>query len=166
MTNIFDTLPFKMKGADSDNGSEFINEAMLKWCVEHEVTFTRNRPYKKNDNCFVEQKNGACVRKTVGYLRYDGDVMLVALIKVYEAYCPLLNYFYPCVKIISKERVGAKVKKTYEKPRTPFERLMERPDVPSEVKQELLKRKSNMNLFVLKQNLDAALDHLMGTNPT
>ncbi|GHT49144.1 hypothetical protein FACS1894102_3410 [Spirochaetia bacterium] len=84
----------------------------------------------------VEQKNGVVVRGAVGYYRFEGQAMRDALAAVYEAYCPLLNYFYPCSKLLAKERVGMKVKKTREVPKPPFQRLLQRSDVSDEVKQE------------------------------
>jgi hypothetical protein len=111
-------------GIDSDNGSEFINRSLLSWADSRRITFTRTRPYKKNDNCFVEQKNLKCVREYVGYRRFDTPAELQALAAVYRSRCPLLNYFLPTVKLIDKTRVGAKVRKVYDQPRNPYQRLL------------------------------------------
>jgi hypothetical protein len=159
-------LPFPMKGIDSDNGGEFINDAMLAWSIEHRIQFTRSRSYRKNDNCLrhecrVEQKNLSAVRNTVGYCRFEGDAALSALSAVYDAFCPLLNFFYPCSKLISKERTGSKVKKTYENAKTPFSRLMERADTDPQTKRELLRRKAAFDVVKQQLKLEAARQRLM-----
>jgi len=94
-----------MLGIDSDNGGEFINRRLLDWCVQSNIKFTRRRPYRKNDNCFVEQKNGDVVRKTVGYGRFEGQNAFNALDEVYRFLNPLLNYWYPTVRLAAKERL-------------------------------------------------------------
>ncbi|GHV84318.1 hypothetical protein AGMMS50212_16580 [Spirochaetia bacterium] len=102
-------------------GGEFINNELIMWCNENHVTFTRSRPYRKNDNCFVEQKNGGIVRKTVGYHRYDTGEETKALEEVYKYFCPLNNFWYPSIKIIRNARLpNGQVKKamTYQKPHT------------------------------------------------
>jgi hypothetical protein len=119
------------------NGSEFINHPLLSWCDTHHISFTRSRPYKKNDNCFVEQKNLTCVREYAGYHRFDTPCEHQALARVYRSLCPLLNYFLPTIKLIDKSRVGSKVRKVYDKPMSPYQRLMACPDLPDEVKAEL-----------------------------
>ena len=99
-----------MLGIDSDfsprdNGDEFINKQLLEWCRQNQITFTRGRPYRKNDNCFVEQKNYDVVRKTVGYQRFEGEKALEALADVYRFLNPLLNYWYPTMQLIAKEKL-------------------------------------------------------------
>jgi hypothetical protein len=107
----FSLLPLGLKGIHSDTGSEFINRPVDLWRQRHGVAFSRGRPTHKNDNCYVEQKNYATVRKIVGYFRYQGAAGVAALQAVYDAYNPLLNLYYPCMKQIRCERVGAKKKK-------------------------------------------------------
>jgi hypothetical protein len=157
------TLPFAIYGMDSDNGGEFINHAMVKWCADQGIAFTRSRSYHKNDNCFVEQKNGDVVRKTVGYQRFQGEAALASLSAVYQALCPLLNYFYPSQKLIAKEKAGGRTKKTYDPPKTPFQRLMERDDLPSGVKQDLMVRKTALNIVDQKLLLDRAVATLLSS---
>jgi hypothetical protein len=111
LPDIHTNLPFPLLGIDSDNGSEFINRTLLSWCDSRHITFTRTRPYKKNDNCFVEQKNFTCIREYVSYRRFDTPAEHQALARVYHSLCPLLNYFLPTSKLIDKQRVGAKVRK-------------------------------------------------------
>ncbi len=102
------SLPIAMQGIDSDNGGEFINHHLARYCENHAITFTRGRPYRKNDTCYVEQKNGHVVRRAVGYLRYDSDAQLAALNAVYRPLCLLENFFYPSVKLVKKVRSGSR----------------------------------------------------------
>jgi hypothetical protein len=150
-------LPFPLLGIDSDNGGEFINHQMWTWCTENHIQFTRSRSYHKNDNCFVEQKNDMTVRRTVGYYRYDTPAACAALAEVYRCLCPLLNYFYPSEKIISKERIGARVKKIYDVPKSPYQRLLESPDLPDTVKAELRRRAARFNPVKQKRLVNQAL---------
>jgi hypothetical protein len=127
-------LPFPMSGAHYDNGMEFINEPLLAWCIQRHIEATRTRPYHKNDNCYAEQKNYDAVRKTVGYFRFDTAQERDALAEVYRFLCPLYNYWMPSFRLVSKEKqADGRYKKVYEKqPRTPFQRLMESPDISAE----------------------------------
>jgi hypothetical protein len=104
-------LPFALRGIDSDNGSEFVNAHLHGYCRTHEIQFTRGRPYKKDDNAHVEQKNRTHVRKHLGYLRYDTEAAVAAMNDVYADLRPLQNLFLPSVKLQSKERVGARVRR-------------------------------------------------------
>ena len=117
-------LPFALLGLDSDNGSEFINAQLARYCSEHQISFTRSRPYRKNDNCYVEQKNWTVVRRTVGWARYDTEAELATLNRLYEVLRLYVNYFQPQVKLIAKERSGARVRKHYDAPTTPYRRLL------------------------------------------
>ena len=141
-----------MKGIDSDNGSEFKNTQLLQWCKSNEVIFTRSRSYKKNDNCFVEQKNDSVVRRIVGYYRFEGEAARMVMADLYEQYNKLVNFFFPSMKIISKQRVEAKVIKKYDAAKAPYCRLMENSDVSEAVKAELCRRK---NCLDLQQLLEA-----------
>lgn len=156
-------LPFPMLGIDSDNGGEFINHQLLDWCVQNNIKFTRGRPYRKNDNCFVEQKNGDVVRKTVGYSRFEGEKALKELSEVYRFLNPLLNYWYPTLRLIAKEKLpSGRYKKIYEKEaKTPYQRILESPDVSEECKAELIRRKELLNPVVLKRALNEARDRLL-----
>ena len=121
-------LPFPLLGIDSDNGSEFINQHLLGWCVSQQITFTRSRPANKNDGCHVEQKNWDVARRTVGYWRYDTPSEVALLNQIWPALSPLINLFTPQQKLLTKTRVGAKVTKTYDTARTPYQRLAAHPD--------------------------------------
>jgi len=163
-------LPFKVLGIDSDNGSEFINAHLLRYCDENKITFTRGRPYKKNDLCFVEQKNYSVVRKAVGYCRYDTEQELNILNELYGYLRFYTNFFQPVMKLIEKTRIGSKVIKKYDNPKTPYQRVLADCHIPEENKDKLkaiyltlnpaeLKRKINklqnklFNLTILKEEL-------------
>jgi len=134
---LFDQIPFPVLGVDSDNDSAFINDTLLAFCREHHVEFTRSRAYHKNDQAWVEQKNGAVVRRLVGYERFSGVVAGQALAHLYHAARLYVNYFQPSFKLRGKERHGAKVKRTYEQPATPCERLLRHPSIDDEIKARL-----------------------------
>jgi len=117
-------LPFNLLGLDSDNGSEFINYHLLNYCLTHNIIFTRSRPYKKDDNAHIEQKNWTCVRKLFGYLRYDSPEALAAMNDLYRNELNLLqNLFLPSQKLIKKVRVGSRYVRKYDRPQTPLQRL-------------------------------------------
>jgi hypothetical protein len=164
LPDIRSALPFPLLGIDSDNGSEFINHTLLSWCDSHRITFTRTRPYKKNDNCFVEQKNFTCVRDYAGYRRFDTPAEHQALAAVYRSLCPLVNYFLPTIKLVDKQRAGSKVRKVYDKPKSPYRRLMASPDLSAEVKAELRRRYQSYNPVLLQQEVHRAVDALMEQN--
>jgi len=163
VADIYENLPFPMLGIDSDNGGEFINHQLFDWCERNNIKFTRGRPYRKNDNCFVEQKNGDVVRKTVGYFRFEGENARVALTEVYKYLNPLLNYWYPTLRLIEKIKLpSGRYKKIYEKdPKTPYQRLLESPDISDECKAELRKRAALLNPVSLKRGLDEARNRLL-----
>ena len=144
--DVKEKLPFQMKGIDSDNGSEFKNTQLLQWCKSNEVIFTRSRSYKKNDNCFVEQKNDSVVRRIVGYYRFEGEAARMVMTDLYEQYNALVNFFFPSMKIIAKKRIDANVIKKYDTAKTPYCRLMESSDVSEAAKAELCRRKNNLDL--------------------
>lgn len=120
-------FPFPIRGIDSDNGSEFINHHLLHYCEQHQITFTRGRAGKKNDGCYVEQKNWARVRELVGYYRYDTAAELELLNQIWAADDAFANYFLPSLKLASKHREGAKVVKKYHQAATPHQRARAHP---------------------------------------
>jgi len=165
LEGIHGSLPFPLLGLDSDNGSEFINSALLKWCQAEGIQFTRSRAYRKNDNCFIEQKNNSCVRNFVGYDRFSSPAHRDALAAVYRSLCPLLNYFMPTLKLLSKTRVGSKIKKVYDKNvLSPYQRLLISPDLSDEVKAELIRRYKQYNPVRLQQEVHMAVDALIALN--
>lgn len=129
LNHIAAAMPFPILGVDSDNGSEFINEDLLRWCKDRHITFTRSRPGNKNDGCHVEQKNWAVVRTVVGYYRYDTASELLLLNEIWHLQSLLTNYFHPQQKLVSKVRKGAKVSRKHDKATTPFHRAADHPSM-------------------------------------
>jgi hypothetical protein len=117
-------LPFPLLGIDSDNGSEFLNDQLLRYCQAEEITFTRSRPYWKNDQAHVEQKGWSVVRRLIGYDRYESEQALAQLNRVYDLLRLWVNHWQPLLKLVGKEREGAKVTKRYDTAQTPFRRLL------------------------------------------
>lgn len=117
-------FPFRLQEWHSDNGSEFLNERLFAWCRRWHIRFTRGRPYRKNDQAWVEQRNGLVVRRLVGYDRYSTRAAFTVLQRLYALLRLQLNFYRPVRKLVSKERVGSKVLKRYDAPRTPYQRLL------------------------------------------
>ncbi len=154
-------LPFPLLGLDSDNGSEFINMHLFAYCAEQQITFTRSRPYHKNDNCYVEQKNWPVVRQSVGYARYDTPEELEALRQLYRVLRLYVNFFQPQMKLVSKTRRGAKVTKRFDRARTPYRRVLESPRVEAEAKRQLQLTYLGLNPAQLKRDLTRCQDRLL-----
>jgi len=131
--------PFPFAGIDSDNGSEFINHELCRYCKEKGIIFTRSRTYTKNDNCHVEQKNWSLVRRHIGYGRYEGEPALKLLNEYYALLRLHVNFFLPSTKLLEKQRNGAHIWKRYEKPLTPYRRVLAETGIPNSVKAELEK---------------------------
>ena len=146
-------LPFALLGIDSDNGSEFINGHLLRYTRQEHITFTRGRAGKKNDGCFVEQKNYSVVRRAVGYARYEGSAHLRLLNALYAQLRLYTNFFQPVMKLISKERTGAKVKKTYDRARTPYQRLANSSALSPQAQQQLRTQYAGLNPAELKRSI-------------
>jgi hypothetical protein len=147
------SLPFAIVALCTDTGSEFINHHLFAWSHSCHISFSRTRPYRKNDNCFVEEKNNSLVRRTVGYLRYDTPEELELLHAIYQRQTLLSNYFYPWMKLVGKSRRGARVYRRYDIPRTPCQRLLERADVLEPVKERLKRTFESLNPAELKREL-------------
>lgn len=156
------TLPFRLRGIDSDNGSEFINNHLVRYCHAHAIEFTRGRPYKKDDNAHIEQKNWTHVRKMVGYHRYDSAAAVAALNALYTQDLRLLqNGFLPSVKLLRKERVGARLRRHYDRPRTPLERLQECPAADPAAVRQWLALRDQLDPFVLADRIERHVDRLV-----
>jgi len=151
--NIKDRLPFDLLGLDSDNGGEFINNHLYRYCLQHKITFTRARKYRKNDNCYVEQKNYSVVRKYAGYFRYDTEEELKVLKELYRHLRLYINFFQPVMKLTEKTRIGSKVIKRYDKPKTPYQRVLESPLVPDERKDALMRQYEHLNPAELQRQI-------------
>jgi len=137
MTRLRTTMPFPLRGFDTDNGSEFINETVLAYCKAEGIEFTRGRPRRKNDQAWVEQKNGAVVRRLVGYGRLEGIAAANALARLYASSRLFLNFYQPSFKLAEKKREGARVSKRYHAPETPCARLLQSASVPDAMKERL-----------------------------
>lgn len=145
----------------TDNGGNIMNYAVYTYTEKHGVEFSRSRPYKKNDNCFVEQKNSTHVRGVVGYLRYDTEKERVIISSLYKGELRLYkNFFQPIMKLISKERVNGKIHKKYDTPKTPYRRLMESDAISKEQKDELTRTYESLNPAKLKREITAKLKDL------
>jgi hypothetical protein len=154
-------LPFRLQGIDSDNGSEFINAHLYRYCQAEGIQFTRGRPYKKDDNAHVEQKNWTHVRKLMGYVRYDSPAARDAMNALYREELRLFqNLFLPSVKLVRKLRVGARVRRIYDRPQTPFERVRACPEAdPGQVAQ-LQALRDRLDPFALAEAIDQKLTRL------
>jgi len=161
---IKERLPFSILGIDSDNGSEFINDHLLRYCEKEQITFTRSRPYRKNDSCFVEQKNYSVIRRAVGYSRYDTDYDLVILNELYSYLRLYVNFFQPVRKLIKKERIGSKVVKRYDEAKTPYRRVLASPDIEEEIKMKLRKEYAMLNPAELKRKITKLQNKLLKLN--
>jgi len=157
-------FPFAIGGIDSDNGSEFINAQMLRYCIENKITFTRSRAYKKNDSCFVEQKNYSIVRRAVGYLRYDTQEEVDILNELYICLGHYTNFFQPVVKLVFKTRTGSKVSKKYDEAKTPYRRVLECSDIDDKIKARLKKQYDCLNPAELKRKISKLQEKLLKLN--
>lgn len=133
-------FPVPILGIDSDNDGAFINDTLIEYCKNNDIEFTRSRAYQKNDQAWIEQKNGAVVRRFVGHERYSGVIPGQVLAQLYQAIRLYVNFFQPSFKLREKVRVGSKVRKRYHKPATPCERLLGHPEVSASVKAALSSR--------------------------
>jgi hypothetical protein len=155
------SLPFPLLGLDSDNGSEFINNQLYRYCEQRGITFTRSRPYRKNDNCFVEQKNWPVVRQQVGYGRYDTAEELACLRELYAHLRLYVNFFQPQMKLVDKTRRGAKVTKRYDTAKTPYQRILISPFLVQQIKDDLTRTYLGLNPAELKRRITACQDRLL-----
>ena len=161
LDEIREALPFRLCGIDSDNGSEFINWPLGRWCEQHKIQFTRGRPYKKDDNAHVEEKNWTHVRKLLGWERYDTPEALEAINDLYRNELRWwLNLFRPSVKLLKKKRVGSKLRRQYGPAQTPLERVAQCEESDPERVAALKKLQSQLDPFELSQTIDRKLQRL------
>ena len=153
-------LPFPLLGLDSDSGSEFLNFCFNRYCQEEKITFTISRPYKKNDSCYVEQKNGNIVRRMVGYERYSSKMAYQSLERLYDVVRLYMNFFQPSMKLIRKTRHGAKVHKVYDIAQTPYQRLLKSGVLNDSKKAELAPIYQGLNPVRLLRQINSNLDQL------
>jgi hypothetical protein len=153
-------LPFPLLGIDSDNGGEFINDLMYRYCLDEKITFTRSRPYQKNDQAHVEQKNWSVVRHTVGYDRWETEQELALLESIYDDLRLYINFFQPSLKLMTKERIDKKTYKRYDPAKTPYQRVLERNDISVEAKARLAYLYVQLNPAELRRRMDQKLAKL------
>lgn len=161
LEEIRSVMPFGLLELHPDNGSEFINDNLVRYCHNSGLTMTRSRPERKNDNCYVEQKNFDTVRKLVGYFRYESEEVVGLMNQLYIAHGLLLNYFVPSQKLISKTRTGSKVHKRYDAPSSPAQRLLKRSDVPLAARRRVARRLKQLNPLKLAAEVARLQDQLI-----
>ena len=154
-------LPFRLQGIDSDNGSEFLNHHLVRYCRGQQIQFTRGRPYKKDDNAHIEQKNWTHVRKLIGWDRYDSPAAVGLLNDLYRNELRLMmNLFQPSVKLRRKERIGSRLRRTYDRPQTPLDRLRVGKHYDQKKVKELLQLRAATDPFELARTIEKKLDRI------
>jgi len=154
-------LPFALQGIDSDNGSEFLNHHLVRYCRTQQIQFTRGRPYKKDDNAHIEQKNWTHVRKLIGWDRYDSAAAVALLNDLYRHKLPqMMNLFQPSVKLLRKERVGSRLKRIYDRPQTPLDRLRACRGVDRAAVNKLLQLRATTDPFELARTIEKKIDRI------
>lgn len=153
-------MPMQLRGIDTDNDGAFINETLVDYCFDNGIEFTRSRPYRKNDQAWIEQKNGAVIRRMVGHARFQGVNAVQALTDLYQVGIAHVNFFEPSFKLISKIRQGSKTIKKYDTPMTPCDRLLAGDDISDKVKEQLRKTRLQLDPARLIQNMRKAQSHL------
>ncbi len=159
LEEIRQALPFALRGIDSDNGSEFINDHLYRYCRSRAIQFTRGRPYKKDDNAHIEQKNWTHVRRLLGYMRYDSEAAQEAMNELYRnELCLFQNLFMPSVKLQKKVRIGSRLRRVYEPPQTPFQRVCASPAADPKRVAELQRLRQTLDPFQLSATIQAKLE--------
>ena len=153
-------LPMPLLSLHTDNGSDFLNHILVPWCREKHIAFTRGRPYRKNDQAYVEQRNGAVLRRYIGYDRYSTRPAFAALQAVHEPLRLYVNFFHPIRKLVSKERHGARVVKRYDRAQTPYRRLLASGVLPAERCATLTAQYERLNPLRLRADLQTRLEVL------
>jgi hypothetical protein len=153
-------LPMPLRAWHSDNGREFLNERLLAWCRHEGIQFTRGRPYRKNDQAWVEQRNGHVVRRLVGYDRFSSRAAFAVFQRLYRLLPLQLNFFRPVRKLLSKQRLGARVRKRYDRPQTPYQRLLATGIVPAPQREALAAQLARLDPIALAREIEQTLDLL------
>lgn len=156
--DIHSGLPFNLRGFDCDNGGEFLNDKVIRYCTKEGIQLTRSRPYRKNDSAHVEQKNYTTARQLFGYGRLENPDLIPLMNDLYKhEWCWFNNFWRPCFKLKEKIKVGSKYKRIYDTPKTPYQRVLENPTIPDEKKDELKALYATMNPFALQKAMDKKL---------
>ncbi len=158
MVEIKKRLPFPWLGAHPDTGSEFINRMVMDWCVEEKIELSRSRPNHKNDNMFVEERNGHVIRKTIGYITLNCPEAVAALNALYDILTPYLMHFVAVRRMIEKEKLSSRYRRVYEKTaKTPYQRVLLHPAVAEQAKEKLRMEHAKLNPLVLKKEIEKRL---------
>lgn len=160
MDRIRKRLPFRVLEIHPDNDTGMINDLLWQYCKNARIKMSRSRPYKKNDNAWVEQRNWTHVRKVVGYRRMDSAAELDVLRQLYEKLCLYKNYFQPTMKLLEKIREGGKLRRKYDEPRTPYQRIMESKDIRASSRRRLKQQYESMNVAELHRQVEALRNRL------
>ena len=163
LSRIKQKVPFKILGMHPDTGSEFINYVVKDWCDDESIELTRSRPYHKNDNAYVEQKNGHVIRRFLGYARIDNKETISIMNEMYDKLELYLNHFVPSRKCLEKVRIGSRYKRKYDKAQTSYRRVLEHSDVEESVKQRLKKEHEKLNPLILKEEVDKLIAKVFKT---
>jgi len=159
LNQISTALPFRLLGVDSDNGAEFINWHLRRWCAKHDIQHTRGRPYKKDDNAHIEQKNWTHVRKLMGWERYDTPPAVEALNDLYRNELRLwMNLFQPSVKLVKKLRVGSRLRRVYDRAQTPLDRVRASEVADPAHLAELDRLRASLDPFELARRIEGKLE--------
>jgi hypothetical protein len=153
-------VPVPMRSLHTDCGGEFINTQLVAWCERNGIDFRRGRPYRRNDTCYVEQKNFNPIRLAVGYARFDTEEEVAVMEEIYRHLRLLVNHFYPSMKLVEKHREGSRVYKRYDTPKSPYRRLLDCPILEQSIKEDLLKVHRSLRPLALKTRITELQDHL------
>lgn len=161
LKRIKEKVPFKILGMHPDTGSEFINWFLKKWCDEEKIELTRSRPNHKNDNAFVEQKNGHVIRRFLGYVRFDCFEVIPIMNKFYDKLEIYLNHFVASRKCLEKVRIGSKYKRKYDKGKTAYQRVLDHQNISDAIKEKLKKEHEKLNPLLLKREIDKLIEDIL-----
>ena len=156
-------LSFPLRGIHPDTGSEFINWHLKGLCEKENIDLTRSRPNHKNDNAYVEQKNGHVIRRFMGYTRLDTPQVVPLMNEMYAVLETYLNHFVPSRKCLSKVRIGARYKRVYDQAQTPYQRVLAHPEIANEIKEKLKLQHEKLNPLLLKQQVDRLIMQIFKT---
>ena len=163
LTTVLSHLPFPVQLLHSDNGSEFINDELRRFCEAHGIRFSRSRPYHKNDNCYVENKNWTLVRRCLGYHRFDTEGQLADLRQLETLLAQRANVLQPSMALLEKVRTGSRIQKRYHAPLTPLHRLLQAPEVSDQAKARLLQQLKDVDPISLQRDINILQSRLLGT---
>jgi hypothetical protein len=157
-------LPFKLLGIDSDGGGEFINDHMYRYCNQEGLVFTKGRPHKKNDGCHIEQKNWSVIRQTIGYGRFETQRECDILNMIYDYLRLMTNFFMPSSKLSFKERDGGRIVRKHDKPKSPYQRVLDSKHVGTAEKKQLTVIKRTLNPAEIRREIIRLTDQLYKLN--